>query len=137
MSFALTAVAGDLWYASAPVNHNSKAFADGAGWLPQVTPSRLLFLASYPDTQPGAAAPGGAEIEIFTNGDYVEIEAQGPLTAIAPGDALTWTVRWKLRLVLDEIRRETSSLRESVRTWSWVRRPRWGQRRSWLASPRT
>ena len=33
------------------------------------------------------------------NGDYVELEAQGALAAIAPGEALTWTVRWKLRRV--------------------------------------
>jgi hypothetical protein len=96
-AFMLTGGAGDLWYAQAPVQHDSKAFADGAGWLAQVTPDRLLYLASFPDIQPADAAPGEAEIEVFTNSAYVELEAQGALTAIGPGEALTWTVRWKLR----------------------------------------
>jgi hypothetical protein len=98
-TFTLTPAAGDLWYASAPVTHDSKALADGTGWLAHVTPERLLALVSYPDIQPGDAASGEAEIEVFTNGDYVEIEAQGALTVLAPGEALTWTVRWKLRRV--------------------------------------
>jgi hypothetical protein len=96
-TFLVTEGAGDLWYQSAPVRHDSKAFADGTGWLAQATPQRLLYLASFPDIQPADAAPGEAEIEIFTNSSYVEMEAQGALTAIAPGAALTWTVRWKLR----------------------------------------
>ena len=54
---------------------------------------------SYPDIQPADAAPGEAEIELFTNGSYVEVEQQGALAAIPPGSVLTWTVRWKLRRV--------------------------------------
>jgi hypothetical protein len=95
--FMVTEGAGDLWYAPAPVHHDSKVFADGAGWLAQVTPDRLLYATSFPDIQPADAAPGEAEIEVFTNTSYVEMEAQGAFTAIAPGDSLTWTVRWKLR----------------------------------------
>jgi len=98
-AFAVTDAAGDLWYQSGPVAHNSKAFADGTGWLAQVTPDRLLYVMAYPDIQPADAAPGEAEVEIFTNGDYVEIEGQGPLTTVAAGQTLTWTVRWKLRRV--------------------------------------
>ena len=96
-AFAVTEAAGDLWYQSAPVARNSKAFADGTGWLAHVTPARLLYVMAHPDIQPADAAPGEAEIEVFTNGDYVEIESQGPLTTVAAGQALTWTVRWKLR----------------------------------------
>jgi hypothetical protein len=96
-AFMTTAAAGDLWYQSAPVHHDSKAFADGSGWLAQATPDRFLFLASFPDIQPTDAAPGEAEIEFFTNSSYVELEAQGAYTTLAPGQALTWTVRWKLR----------------------------------------
>jgi hypothetical protein len=98
-AFTLTEAAGDLWYASAPVNHNSKAFADGAGWLAHVTPSRLLYLASFADIAPADAAPGEAEIEVFAGIDYIEIEAQGAFTLLAPGETLSWTVRWKLRRV--------------------------------------
>ncbi len=73
--------------------------ADGVGWIAQVTKSRLLYLLAYPDVQPTDAAPGEAEVEIFTGigGDYVELETQGALTDVAPGDTLVWTVRWKLR----------------------------------------
>jgi len=98
-TFAVSEAAGDVWYQSAPVAHNSKAFADGTGWLAHATTDRLLYVMSYPDIQPAEAAPGEAEIELFTNGDYVEIESQGALTTVAPGQALTWTVRWKLRPV--------------------------------------
>ena len=96
-AFAVTEAGNHLWYESAPVARNSKAFADGTGWLAHVTPDRLLYIMAHPDIPPAAAAPGEAEIEIFTNGDYVEIEGQGPLTTVAPGQTLTWTVRWKLR----------------------------------------
>ena len=98
-TFTVDEMAGALWYASGPVSHDSKAFADGTGWLAQVTPERLLYLVSYPDFQPAAAAPGEAEIELFTNGSYVEVEQQGSLAALRPGGGLTWTVRWKLRRV--------------------------------------
>ena len=98
-TFTVDEMAGALWYASGPVTHDSKAFADGTGWLAQVTPERLLYLVSYPDFQPADAAPGEAEIELFTNGSYVEVEQQGALAAIPPGGGLTWTVRWKLRRV--------------------------------------
>jgi hypothetical protein len=98
-TFAVTDGASDRWYASAPVMHNSKAFADGTGWLAHATPSRLLYLTSFGDTQPADAAPGEAEIEIFTNRDYVEIEGQGQYMAVPPGESVTWTVRWKLRRV--------------------------------------
>jgi hypothetical protein len=96
-SFTVTDAEGDRWYASGPVSLYSKAFADGTGWLGQVTPDRLLYLQSFPDIQPNEAAPGEAEVEIFTNGDYVEIEPQGALTTVAPGASLDWTIRWKLR----------------------------------------
>jgi hypothetical protein len=98
-AFTVTEAAGADWYAFAPVGHNSKAFADGTGWLAHVTPDRVLALQSYPDIQPADAAPGEAELEVFTNSDYVELEDQGALTALAPGSTLTWTVRWKLRRV--------------------------------------
>lgn len=96
-AFAVTEAAGDLWYQAGPVAHNSKALADGTGWLAHATPERLLYLMGHPDIQPADAAPGEAEIEVFTNGELVEIESQGPLTAVAAGQTLTWTVRWKLR----------------------------------------
>jgi hypothetical protein len=98
-AFTLTAKDGDLWYDFSPVLGNSKAAADGEGWVAHMTQSRLFYLLSYPDIQPTEAAPGEAEVELFTgpSSDYVEIETQGALTSIAPGATLVWTVRWKLR----------------------------------------
>jgi len=98
-TFMVNEMGGNLWYQSAPVTHDSKAFADGTGWIAQVTPDRLLFLVEYPDIDPAEAAPGEGEIELYTNSSYVEMEQQGGLTLIAPGDELSWTVRWKLRRV--------------------------------------
>ena len=98
-TFTVNETAGALWYPYEPVTHDSKAFADGTGWIAQVTPDRLLYLVSYPDFEPADGAPGEAEIELYTNssGVYVEFEQQGALAAIAPGASMTWTVRWKLR----------------------------------------
>ena len=98
-TFTVNEMAGALWYLYEPVTHDSKAFADGTGWIAQVTPDRLLYLVSYPDFEPADGAPGEAEIELYTNssGVYVEFEQQGALAAIAPGASMTWTVRWKLR----------------------------------------
>jgi hypothetical protein len=98
-AFKLTKAQGALWYDFMTVASNSKAFADGAGGMAHVTRSGLLYLLSYPDIQPGDAAPGEAEVELFTGpgSDYVELESQGRLTSVAPGDTLAWTVRWKLR----------------------------------------
>ncbi len=98
-AFTVTEADGALWYEFGPVTHNSKALADSTGWLAHVTPDRLLYLQSYPDIEPADAAPGEAELEIFTNSDYVELEPQGMLTTVAPGGTLSWTVRWKLRRV--------------------------------------
>jgi hypothetical protein len=96
-TFIVNEMAGDFWYVSGVVSHDSKAFADGTGWIAQVTPDRLLYLVAYPDTQPVDTAPGEAEIELYTNSSYVEVEQQGALATIAPGTDLSWTVRWKLR----------------------------------------
>ena len=99
--FQLTELDRMIWYSFVSVNANSKALADGAGWIAHATADNLLYLVSYPDIQPGVAAPGEAELEVFTGigGDYVEIEPQGAFTNIAPGANFPWTTRWKLRQV--------------------------------------
>jgi hypothetical protein len=100
-AFALTEADGDLWYDFSPVATGSKAFADGQGWVAHLTESGLLFALAYPDIQPGEAAPGEAEMELYAaaGADYLEIEPQGALTTLAPGESLVWTVRWRLRQV--------------------------------------
>jgi hypothetical protein len=98
-AFVVSETGDARWYDFAPVGHNSKALADGAGWIAHVTAERLLYLLAYPDADGGKVAPGEAEVELFTNGDYVEIEPQGELTTLTPGSSLTWTVRSALREV--------------------------------------
>jgi hypothetical protein len=97
-TFMVNEAAGALWYTSAPVTHDSKAFADGTGWIGHVTPDRQLFLLStYSDVAADRFAPGEAEVELFTNSSYVEVEMQGAYIQMFVNDSITWTVRWKLR----------------------------------------
>ena len=98
-TFTFTHPDGNLWYEFKPVTSNSKGLADGSGWLAHVTRGGLMYLLAYPDIGPSEAAPGEAEVELFTGqgSGYVEIETQGALTSVAPGGTLVWTVRWKLR----------------------------------------
>jgi hypothetical protein len=100
-AFTFTAAGGDLWYDFSPVATDSKALADGSGWIAHVTAGGLLYLLAYPDIQPAEAAPGEAEVELYTGpaADYLEMETQGAYTTIPPGGTLVWTVRWKLRQV--------------------------------------
>lgn len=92
---------GLLWYkndvtASGPKG-SQKAFADGLGWVAHVA-GDLLAVHEFADVAPDAAAPGEAEIEIYTGpSPYVEIEPQGAYQPLAPGASRTWTVRWFLR----------------------------------------
>ena len=100
-AFAFTDAGGELWYDFSPVTADSKAMADGSGWLAHVTAGGLLFVQQFTDIQPVQAAPGEAEIEVYTgpSADYLEMEAQGPYVTLAPSQSLLWTVRWKLRPV--------------------------------------
>lgn len=46
---------------------------------------------------PGAPYPDlGASFEIFTNGDFLELETLGPLRKLWPGEALEHVERWRL-----------------------------------------
>lgn len=46
---------------------------------------------------PGAPYPDlGASFEIFTNGDFLELETLGPLKKLWPGEALEHVERWRL-----------------------------------------
>ena len=81
-----------------------KAYADGhGGWLAQVSDD-LVLVRAFTDSEPGARAPGEAEIEILADYDlttkqhrYVEVGLQGPYVELAPGASSSWTVRWFLR----------------------------------------
>ena len=71
--------------------------ADGKGWLAYLN-NGLLLLKKFDDLSPTQPAPGEAEIQVYVNRGktYIELESQGAYTNLAPGESLTWTVRWQL-----------------------------------------
>jgi hypothetical protein len=98
---ALKIVDGVAWFAydTKLITADQKVFADGhEGWIAHVN-GDLLLVKSFADTPAGQAAPGEAEIEIYTNAGhtYIEVENQGATTRLAPAARSQWTVRWFLR----------------------------------------
>jgi len=78
-------------------DQNRKINVDGKGWL-NFRDHGLVLTQRFPDIEQEAAAPGEAEIQVYIDArkSFVEIEAQGPYTELAPGEKLDWTVRWYL-----------------------------------------
>ena len=78
-------------------DQNRKINVDGKGWL-NFRDNGLVMTKRFPDIAPEEAAPGEAEIQVYIDArkTFVEIEAQGPYTELAPGEKLDWTVRWYL-----------------------------------------
>jgi len=94
-----------LEYDPAKVTGHEKLLADGAeGWLAHATDG-VLLLKTFDDIPRDQAAPGEGEIEIYLDGKkrYLEVEQQGPYTTLAPGQSLSWTVRWHLCRIPDSV----------------------------------
>lgn len=96
----VTEEGGVVWYpmgdAGAHGPNNHKLMTDGReGWLAWVRGSTLM-VKTFVDVPAELMAPGEGEIEIYTNADhtYVELEQQGILTTLEPGESLDWTVHW-------------------------------------------
>lgn len=92
---------GVAWLASetTAAPNDQKVFADGReGWIAHVA-GDLLLVKAFADTLPAQAAPGEAEIELYTDPGrtYVEVENQGAYARLESGQASTWAVRWFLR----------------------------------------
>jgi hypothetical protein len=91
---------GGTWFAHDPDVLDStgqKAFAHAAQGFLAHAARGLLYVKSFAEVPSELQAPGEAEIEIYANNRYVEVELQGPYTVIAPGDSVTWSIRWYLR----------------------------------------
>lgn len=94
-------VMGDhTWYAYDPTGLTGvpKIFADGSdGWLAWST-GEAVVIKSFPDVPLASFAPSESEIEIYAaptaDGNYFEVEQQGPLENIDAGGSATWTVLW-------------------------------------------
>jgi hypothetical protein len=92
---------GVAWFAydAATITNEQKVFADGnEGWIAHVD-GDLLLVKAFGNTPAAQAAPGEAEIELYTDAahTYIEVENQGAYASLAPGASSQWTVRWFLR----------------------------------------
>ena len=94
---------GAAWYKTDEAPQNRKINADGKGWLAYCN-NGLLLVKQFEDLKADAPAPGEAEIQVYVNRGktYIELESQGAYTTLAPGEELSWTVRWYLVPVSDE-----------------------------------
>jgi hypothetical protein len=65
------------------------------GWVAYARRGHL-FVKQF-DVDAGAAYPDrNSTVELFTNGDMLEVETLGPLTSLAPGSSVTHTEVWSL-----------------------------------------
>lgn len=105
-------IGNTTWYTmnkhSLPVSR--KAFFDvdqeiPQAWLATVTPQRLLFLKSFPVLSPESYSDGHAAIEVYGHEQeaYVELENHGPKTLLGHNDSLSYTVRWLVQAVPDDV----------------------------------
>jgi hypothetical protein len=92
-----TLVDGVRWYKhDRSADQPPKFFSDGKGWLAQAAGDQLL-IKSFADITAAQSPAGEAEIEVYSDAKYVEIENQGAAQTLAPGESLHWTVRWYAR----------------------------------------
>lgn len=70
------------------------------GWL-AYTHRGYLFVKQFADVPVNLIAPGEGEIELYTNTHmdkgYLELEQQGEITILQPGEYLEWEVIWHLK----------------------------------------
>jgi hypothetical protein len=102
---------GMVWYMSDPNNlkeTTNKLFMHGKeGWL-AYTDGKLLFVKTFEDV-PQEKVPGKEEeIEIYANTKrgYIELENQGPITTLKPGESLIYNVKWYLRELPKDLKPE-------------------------------
>jgi hypothetical protein len=94
---------GLVWYAHAPEHRHRKLFRDGAeGWIAYAR-AGLLLVKCYPDIRPAQFAPDEAEVEVYAATNVVEVEQQGALEELKPGESLNWIVTWTLAPIPDAV----------------------------------
>ena len=94
---------GAMWYDADEAAQNRKINADARGWLAYCN-NGLLLMKQFQDLSASMPAPGEAEVQVYVNRgkSYIELESQGAYTLLAPGQRLSWTVRWYLMPVAQE-----------------------------------
>ena len=107
-----TAANGAVWYKTDEAPQNRKINADGHGWLAYCN-NGLLLIKRFEDLTAETPAPGEAEIQVYVNRgkSYIELESQGAYATLAPGQELSWTVRWYLVPVKDEAQPSASLMK--------------------------
>jgi Domain of unknown function (DUF4380) len=84
---------------AAVIRGHQKLYADTSeGWIAHID-DEALFVKTFAVVPRAAQAPGEAQVEIYASSmhRYVEVEAQGAYETIAAGDALVWSVAWRVR----------------------------------------
>ena len=79
-------------------NHH-KLMTDGKeGWVAYTTAGKLL-VKEFSDVPVELIVAGEGEIELFANHEktFWEVDQQGVMTKLAPGEHLDWEVRWHTR----------------------------------------
>lgn len=90
-----------------------KLMTDGQeGWM-AYTREGYLFVKQFADVPVELIAPGEGEIELYTNTHadkgYLEIEQQGGITVLQPGEYLEWEVIWHVKKLPEDISAEVGS----------------------------
>ncbi len=98
--FPNTNISGTVWcnHANISAAGDYKLFSDGAdGWLAH-TDGSMVFVKKFSPISAAQAASGEAEIELYGNLTYEEVEMQGAFQSVAAGASYTWgDVYWYLR----------------------------------------
>ncbi len=79
-------------------DHHKLMIDSKGGWMAHADRGHLL-VKQFPDVPTAKIAPNEGEIEIFVNAErtYLELQQQGALVELQPGDYLDWEVVWHLR----------------------------------------
>ena len=104
---------GAVWYQADEANQNRKINADGKGWLAYCNDG-LLLVKKFQDLKPSEPAPDEAEIQVYVNRGktYIELESQGAYTTLAPGEQLSWTVKWYLLPISGDVQPSAALLKK-------------------------
>jgi len=88
-----------------------KLMTDGQeGWLAYVNDG-ILIIKQFKDVPADEIAPGEGEIELFANAERtcMELQQQGSITTLKPGEKLEWEVLWHVSALPEHIKAEVGS----------------------------
>lgn len=99
-----------LWYKSEnkKESNHKLSVADGSdGWF-AYTVDEFIFIKKWGDVLPENQAQGEGEIPLYVSPDYpyLEIEAQGPFQIVKAGKEINWNMKWFIRKLPSQIKRE-------------------------------